>query len=127
MAQQKQRHFHSSDLLKSGGLPIERFRKWGSLVPKDVQYYKNLLMSVECTFTEELEEHERNWQELDDFLRSEYLAVNVVDAWRYLGKLQDAEKAGELPEELLQDLRRVERYAQKAKPRTGQLKLSTEE
>lgn len=91
----------------------------------DVQYYKNLLMSVKYTFTEDLEEHERDWEQLDDFMRSEYLAVNVVDAWRRLGKLQDAEKAGKLPVELLQELRRVERYAEEARPRIEKLKLST--
>lgn len=83
-------------------------------------------MSVETTFTEELEEHERKWDELDDFMRSEYLAVGVVDAWRRLGKLQDAEKAGELPNELHKELRRVEWIAREAEPRIEKLKLSTE-
>jgi len=92
----------------------------------DIHYYKNLLMSVEFTFNEDLEEHERHWEELDDFMRSEYLAVNVVDAHRRLGKLQDAEKAGELPSELQQELRRVEQYVEDATSRIEKLKLSTE-
>ena len=93
---------------------------------RDYQYYKNLINGVDATFTEDLEYHEANWNRLDDFLRSEYLAVDVVDAWRYLGKLQDAEKAGELPDELRDELRRVERIARAAQPRIEKLKLSTE-
>lgn len=93
---------------------------------RDYQYYKNLINSVDATFREDLEYHEANWSRLDDFLRSEYLAVDVVDAWRYLGKLQDAEKAGELPDELRGELRRVERIARVAQPRIEKLKLSTE-
>lgn len=93
---------------------------------RDYQYYKNLLMSVAITFTDELKEHEKKWDQLDDFMRSEYLAVDVEDAWRRLGKLQDAEKSGELPDDLRNELRRVEWLAREAEPRIEKLKLSTE-
>lgn len=94
---------------------------------RDYQYFKNLLISVDTTFTEELEKHEKNWGWLDDFMRSEYLAVDVIDALRRLGKLQDAEKAGELPDDLRDELRRIERIAVEAESRIEKLKLSTED
>ncbi len=83
----------------------------------DRDYYERLLQAVSATYGEDLQDQEREWDTMDDFMRTEFLAVDVVDAERRLGILEDAAKSGALPPDLLPALERVKEMALAAQPR----------
>jgi len=88
----------------------------------DRPYYEGLLGSVEALYGEELAWQEAHWGELDEFMRSEYLGVTLVDADRRLGALQEAADAGTLPEDLVGRVRSVEALVREAQPRVARLR-----
>ena len=83
----------------------------------DRDYYERLLEAVNATYGEELEEQEREWDTMDDFMRTEFLAVDLVDAERRLGILEDAAERDALPPDLLPVLSRVQEMARAAQLR----------
>ena len=87
----------------------------------DRQFYDNLLVSIEALFTEDLAWEEAHWSEEDDFMRSEFLHVNVEDAFRRLGWLRKAHEHGELLPEQVEHLYRVEKIVHEAGPRIRKL------
>lgn len=88
----------------------------------DCGYWEGLLDGVEALYQEELAWQEAHWAEQDDFMRSEFLAVSLLDAARWLGKVQDAARAGSLPSDLMVRLHSVEALVKGAEPRIASLR-----
>ena len=90
----------------------------------DHQYFENLLQAVLAAYQEDLAWHEKHWAELDDFMRTEFLTVDLPDAARRLSILQAAVSSGELSPELIERLRLAEEIVSAAASRLQILRRS---